>query len=510
MRPRVEALAGTVASVVAPADDGPAVAVPPRRSPPVVPRLADPPLAPPQDTDELLDRLAVALERGDDPDEIELLLDGISRLRDDDVHEGRARAVLERALALSPIWEGQIGFHHARDAIAVVLVRWLGGPEHRRVQLGRAGRSPREAIGFRVRELVDDLTGGEPRKLLSAPTHRGGWVHPLEAVERVRRLGRGRPPVMDLAQLALRLAPDNRDEARAAAAELPGEAGGVLLRALGGDATRPSLSELKVAWAAAEHARHPAGFVIPQRPLADHEAYRASVFRRDDRKIPPASPADLLVLEGSWWGWEAGGIERWLADVWPANREGACHFVVRRLWINDGTREYGIEDVLEVLLDPLEPIGDQAVLATALALGSADIMHRALATDVAIAALHSRRLDGATLGATFAFMLRRQEEAVPARWASSLTDVAAAGPLAAHGPRVAVIARPRLEDHLGARLLPLRRRDWRRSRCSRSRTLRRSARSPSTPTCTPSARAARSATGFPAPRSWWSRSIAAV
>ena len=86
-------------------------------------------------------------------------------------------------------------------------------------------------------------------------------------------------------------------------------------------------------------------------------------------------------------GLGAGGIERWLMTVWPANREGIFDVVVRRLWINTGTREYGVGDVLEVLLDPAEPIGDQAALAVALALGSADITERALGTDVAIAAL---------------------------------------------------------------------------------------------------------------------------
>jgi hypothetical protein len=306
--------------------------------------------------------------------------------------------------------------------------------------LGRTGRSPREAIALRVRELVDDLPGRKPRRLLSTPTHPGGWIDPHEAVRRVAELEGRRPPEMDLAQMVLRLAPDDRAGAREAAAQLAGEAAAVLVHALGGTSKRPLLSKFKLAWTAAAQACDPAGFELPRRPLKDHEALRASWFRQEVVKVDPASPADLLVLEESWWGWEPSGLERWLTRVWPANREGVFDLVARRLWVNTGTREYGIEDVLEVLLEPTEPIGNRAALAIALALGSADITHRALAVDLAIAGLHSRRLDGETLGVQLVLMLREQETAVPARWAASLGDVAAGGPLCAHDVQIAIEA----------------------------------------------------------------------
>jgi hypothetical protein len=436
LRSRVDALAGTAPAASTPA--GAAVAVPPRQTPdPDASRLTAPALEPPADVGELLDRIAVALERGDDPDEIELLLDGVSRLRHASPDSGRVHALLERVLALSAPWQGHVGFHHARSALAVALLRWLGGREHRKVQLDRTGSSPREAIAMRVRELVDELPGGRPRRLLATPTHPGGWIDPLQAVHRIAELEGRRPPPMVLSQLVLRFAPDGREEARAAAAGIDGEAAAVLLRALGGPARPPRLSRLKVAWAAAEHARDPQRFELPRRRLDDYDARHASWFEGDS-EIKRASPAELLVLEQSWWGWERGGIERWLTTVWPANRESVFDLVVRRLWINHGDREYGIEDVLEVLLDDAEPVGSQAALAVALALGSADITHRALAADITIAALKTRRLDGETLGTKFVLMLRRQQAAVPARWAASLADVAAAGPLAAHDVQVAI------------------------------------------------------------------------
>ena len=94
--------------------------------------------------------------------------------------------------------------------------------------------------------------------------------------------------------------------------------------------------------------------------------------------------------------------------------------------------------MLEVLLDPAEPIGEQAALAVALGLGTADAADRTLAADVTIAALTTRRLDGPALGEELARLLCEHQHAVPARWATSLADVAAAGPLPAHDVQAAI------------------------------------------------------------------------
>jgi hypothetical protein len=433
LRPRVAALAGAEAAVTVTVEAGPAVPVPGRRA--VVPRLEDAePLAPVADVDELLDRMAVALERGDDPDEIELLLDGVSRLRGSPVDPARARALVERALDVAPSWRGAIGLDHARDALSAVILRCLGG---HKLTLARTGRSPREALAQRLRELLADLPGRTPRPLLSAPTHRGGWIDPAEAVRRVAGLD-SCPGTLDLAQMVLRLAPDGRDEARAAAEGVKGEPAAVLVLALGGKAKRPLLARHRHAWTAAGQARDPAAFRLPAHDLNEGAGHRFWTLKAD--KVAAASPADLLTLENAWWGWEEGGLEGWLATVWPANREPVYQLVVRRLWLNRGTREYGIGDVLELLLGPSEPVGEQAALAIALALGNSDVATRTLAADVTILALGTRRLDGPALGAQLARLLREHEHAVPSRWAASLDDVAAAGPLAAHDVQAAVEA----------------------------------------------------------------------
>jgi hypothetical protein len=95
-------------------------------------------------------------------------------------------------------------------------------------------------------------------------------------------------------------------------------------------------------------------------------------------------------------------------------------------------------------------------VALGLTLGSSDVTERALAVDVAIAALESRRLDGELLGATLKLLLRRQSTVVPARWADTLGDVAAAGPLAAHHVQEAIeIVLGASEDEDRRRLLGL-------------------------------------------------------
>jgi hypothetical protein len=461
LRPRAAELVGEREQTggrlaAAPIEVGEAVVIPGRRVHDFgAPRLRpDDLLAPVAGIDDLLDRAATALERGDDPDEIELVLDAISRLRDVRPDPARATALTERATELHFSWLATHHLGHARDAVAMALLRWLKPRANARIE--SLGRSPVEAIAQRLRELLGDLGRPQPRALLAAPTHRGGWVDAAEAVRRVAALDAARPPVMDLAQLVLRIAPDGRAAALRDAAGLRGEAAAVLACALGGDARRPWLARLGPAWDAAHDARDPAGFVAPESPFNDLSGLRAQ-WRPPKLRASagPQSPASLALLEESWWGWEANGLERWLTRVWPARRDGAYVVVCRRLWANTGTREHGIGDVLELLLDPAEPIAGHGALAVALGLGAADATDRTLAADIAIAALRDRRLDGASLGALLARILRDQNvepdrrwhgsgvpptRAVPSRWATALADIAGAGQLHAHDVQVAIEA----------------------------------------------------------------------
>ncbi|MEY2513454.1 MAG: hypothetical protein QOJ89_812 [bacterium] len=459
LRPRAAALLGEPSRAAGARPHGEpaaAVVIPGRRQHDFgAPRLRpDDLLVPICDVDDLLDRAATALERGDDPDEIELVLDAISRLRELRPDPARANALTERATELHFSWQAAHHLTHARDAVAMALLRWLRPRAN--ATIASVGSSPVDAIAQRLRELLADLARPQPRALLAAPTHRGGWVDAAEAVRRVSALGGARPPVMDLAQLVLRIAPDGRAEALRDAAGLGGEAAGVLAHALGGDARRPLLARLGPAWDAARDARDPAAFVVPEPDFNDLAPLLAQ-WRptRLRASVAAQSPASLALLEEAWWGLEANGLERWLTRVWPARRDGAYVVVCRRLWMNTGTREHGIGDVLELLLDPAEPLAGHGALAVALGLGAADATDRTLAADIAIAALRDRRLDGATLGILLARIMRDQivqpssartwrgeavppTRAVPSRWATALADVAGAGPLHAHDVQAAI------------------------------------------------------------------------
>src|SRR6185503_16364238 len=71
----------------------------------------------------------------------------------------------------------------------------------------------------------------EPGVLLALPSHAGGWLAPAVLVERLRA-GHDNDP--ELAQALLRLAPDGRDPALAAA--LGGRVGAIVRCAFGGEA----------------------------------------------------------------------------------------------------------------------------------------------------------------------------------------------------------------------------------------------------------------------------------
>ncbi len=299
----------------------------------------------------------------------------------------------------------------------------------------RARRSPRGCASCSA-----SCPAGARGALLSAPTHRGGWIEPAVAVRRVAALDGTRPPVMDLAQMVLRLRAGRARPGGGRAARRRG-GGGARARARRERAAPAARDRLGAAWDAAEHARDPAAFAAARlRPGRRQPAFEEPLPRR--QRTARARPARRRCSPAgeAWWGWDAGR-HRALADDGVAGQPGgrlpdaSCG----GCGSTTGTREYGIGEVLEVLLDPSEPIGEQAALAVALGLGTADAADRTLAADVTIAALTSRRLDGD--GA------RRAARAAAARAAASsyrragrasLGDVAAAGPLAAHDVQAAL------------------------------------------------------------------------
>jgi hypothetical protein len=456
-RARIRELAGAVdpalrARAAALAPSGPAAPVvraeaapPPAR--PIdrfAPRLSTAePLVPVRDLDDLLDRAAVVLDRDDDPEEVELVLDGIARMCDRRPGDGRARALVGRAETLLGWSPGTSGARMDRAAFAptVAVLAWLGDPPDR-LSVDGAHDSPVLAVSRWVSALLANVADRSPYAALATPTHRGGWVDPLAAVERVA----DRPvwPV-DLAQMLLRLAPDRREEARAAAEDRPGGAARVLAHALGSEAPLPDVDP--VVRIAAAQARDPERelaartFDLATTPLDDWRFFEMT--RHQVRDGPsPASPADHLERSNVRFAHGSHSrLERWLALVAPINRERFYGIGVRRLALGpDRQVANGTDDILAPLAGPTEPVGPAARRLIALGLGAYDVAHRTMAADVTIAALGDRRLDAEGLGTALAEVFRHRPAVVASRWAGPLADVAAAGRAQHHDVQRAVEA----------------------------------------------------------------------
>ena len=167
LRARVDALAGELTS--APALR--AVTVPsPRLGP--RPRLRDP-IVPVEDVEELLELASALLEGLEDPDEIERFVDGLSRLCDVPVPARRQKALLRRAAK-----GGQ-----RPPPVARLCEYWL----RRDGYIFFGGDGPTTAVHGRLVGLAGRLIAGTPDVLLSAPTHRGGFLDPDVLRDRLKR-----------------------------------------------------------------------------------------------------------------------------------------------------------------------------------------------------------------------------------------------------------------------------------------------------------------------------------
>jgi hypothetical protein len=412
---------------------GSAPRVPPARSvtPGSRPLRPEDGLHPVTDPGDLLGRLAVLLETGDDPDELELVLDGASRLAGHAPPADESAALVRRARTVLGGYQGagdagfaRIDFSGTRSLVAAIVLAWLrADPPGPRVALQvERGYAPTDRprpevpLGERVRRVLGRIEAGDPRPLLGAPTHRGGWIAPSAAAERLAV-----PGVDDdrrERQLALlRLHPSAPDELRAALAQGIGGGG------------RPSRDPGAVA-----------GMVLDSGHLGRRDAVEIT-----DSADHPDSWLTLGIAARNAGDEGVTHVERWLVTVAPGDGEAvAAQGVARLIW---GLWEvnHGAEDYVVPLLDDQAPIGPVAQLLVAAAACSDWPPARTAATDVLIQAIGDLRLDEDGI----AFGLGRVADArmrqTITRWTPVLTEVAAEGPLHAHRVQRA------LEAFLGSR-----------------------------------------------------------
>lgn len=284
-RPRLAALLG---EVIAP--DGP-VLEPTGDLPPYEPIAPHPnahrvldaaaPIEPIATVDALIEAVLHAAEVVDSPDEIERIVDAISRLADDRPFDFAART----APLLHRLKNGQsskgvtAGFAGVGLALLDLLHTWVTGRLHRTTRATTTYYTAEESFSpliAHLRVVTARVARREHQPLLCAPTHQGGWIDPLAWIDRLHALqSPGLAESMDFRLSLLRLAPDHRAEAGDRLAGLAEPLRRIASFALGGDdfPTRGDRGS-HAAWITAARCRDPlADWTDAFAPLALDDAW---------------------------------------------------------------------------------------------------------------------------------------------------------------------------------------------------------------------------------------------
>jgi hypothetical protein len=428
-----------------------------------IPRLhPDRAITPIADLDELIDRFAAVLEEPGSPDDLERVLDGVSRLcaeRPDDFTRRtgplakRARTLLKRR------WGGAFVGTGPLPDLCGLAIAWTSGemPEPTGQRLADESRTVLHFLTGRVVALAERARRGVAQLLLAAPTHTGAWLDPMALVERIRGWpdASAPPDPLDQVQALLRLAPDNRVAALRKSTKLAGEFGEVLRYALGANGAK--IGPTAALWVAAARARHPIDDdpAVEARhpglgPDAGTVARLEFAIRREGKynllrlSQEPAVPKQValdmptvLLHAGARvekyfcpiarWGAPA---VRWVGLVWPLCREpwfaaGAYVIGSNLDWYEAA---WGSRTYIEPLLDSDIPLGRMGLTLLAIGLAAKEPGESGLATDALIAAIDDGRLDGLTLGERMA-AIYNPEWIKAARWAKTLTEASRVSPL---------------------------------------------------------------------------------
>jgi hypothetical protein len=431
--------------------------------------------------EDLVDAAVSVIESGEPADDVERVLDAVGRLAADrpPVFPRLTASIAKRARTILARRDSSpFSGVNPRADVAGVLLAWTTGelvapdPIHPSAEPG-AGLF----LSARAREVAEAAGARRPFVGVAAPTHSGGWIDPAELVQRIA----SRPPAsrLDLVAALLRLAPDGREAALPASADLGGEIGAIVRYALGG---QESIGPTAPWWVAAARVRAPGEddeLVERRHPRLGPEAGRAARIRlrvRDPRPyaggfgldIEPPLPGDrrvelptVLMLRDpssfAWTGRSEPAMIRWMATIQPGSREvwAAVGSVPIARNVDWWSAEWANRAFLEPFVDRVAPIGPHARALVGIALGAREAGERGLATDITRLALADGRLTAPTLaeGLTAAAAISCDR---PNRWALSLSDVAATS--ADHAAAVAdaiILSLPAVAGRPPAKLVPL-------------------------------------------------------
>ncbi len=444
--------------------------------PMTVPRLdAATRLTPIKDLDELIDRASSAVEKLDSSEELELLLDGMSRLADVRPEDFgiRTAPLLKRLTDLEAPRKGGNQWFGVHSRLGRLILCWLRKQPLGPVPGKAAWFSVSDFLSARMEKLSIRTMALKAGPMLACPTHKNGWIDPRELVRRFRAWQEGvkhdflpkdlisehtAPDVFDLIQALLRLAPDFRKQALADARSLQGEGGAAVRFALGGEERVGRQAGL---WIAAARARDPWG-IFPELEsvhgnLGPDGAIPATIKKMPWQKAlltgatglsievaPAVTHTNCLVdrplamlnrpKQFNFFMTTQINIRSELA-VWPAKpdgalAEGAIH-LADRLHAPASTFS-PLATYLEPLFDPDLRFSEMTQLALAMALLSKDPGARGLAIDALISLITDGRCTGEELGSVFANASDMKGLQPLNRLATALSDVARISALHRH------------------------------------------------------------------------------
>ncbi len=413
------------------------------------------------DANELLREFAAVLEDPSDALAVERVLEALPRYRGADLDcaalAQRATTIIERYV--DPSDEDPIQRNLARLAQA-----WHTG-EAFEPWTYRAEEYSGASVAPLFAQRLADLWAAEGADafLLSSPTDTRGCIEPATLAARAQASTLASPADQVLA--LLRLGPDGRDAALAAAGNVPGEFGQALRHALGG--TGEVIGDRAELWIAAARARDPLGddarvaerhgSTGPGGARAAHctlgtattpHGYEYLVVHRDPpcpETVPMLHPTVLFHqgATGRYRDVNAAGqcasLVRFAGILAPTCTEDYFAVAIERIDPDWSQVQWEVRHFFEPLLFAEVPLGPNAYRLLALGLAAKEAGQWGTAVDCAVAAIADRRLSPRDLGAAMAEVLDNAEIKA-GRWAKTLGEVARVSTAAATACRDAIEA----------------------------------------------------------------------
>lgn len=458
LQPYREAVVASLRDRIAPwfADqaivDGLSPAAPPAQSQSQLGQLE--PIRPVSDPAEIPHLAGQLLEGAVGSEDLERLLDALSRFADWRPADFAVRtgALAKRAQACVREFRG------VQNHLALLLLSWIAGEQVLTAgAIRRAATHADEQFQIdRLGALEMQLVRRQARPALAAPSHRGGWIAPDVLVARWLECSRTgwQPHLHDRVLALLRLHPNGRSEALATAADVPDEDGRALRHALGG---AEQIGRNAGLWVAAARSREPFGDLPeleavhpklgPNAGISARFAWQAGLDRQSSggqtwshlgltiEVTPPPGQgraAALLPVCSARHSsiFESHLLIDWESTWWPGNPEGFFAGVARGLINAVGYGDVGDREARAVFLPLLRPgfeLREMALLCLALGLATETAVLRQTAEDAAIAVIDAGRIDVHKFAAVCRRLLATGAPKL-ARWGKSWQTVAAQGP----------------------------------------------------------------------------------